>query len=105
MNNLREFIRKFHVRPVSPQDKYDVAILLRDSEGQQLPVIACVIEEGEFYDLEKDWIQALPERDTIQRAGCYWVEVNGKLIRQGIILTNIVSLTGVLIEPQIVGAT
>ena len=103
MQNIIERIRELQARPVPPQDRYDVAILLNDIEGQHLPMITCDMEEDEFWSLEEDWMKALPEKDTVQRAGCYWMKVNGKTVRQGIILSNIISLTGVLIERQIEG--
>jgi hypothetical protein len=82
---------------------YDVAILRRDDQGQQLPALTCIMEQDEFWGLEEDWMKAIRVGGKIDAAGCYWITVDGKLARLGLLLNNIISLTGVSIEPQTEG--
>lgn len=77
----------------------DVAIVTDDA------TIVCVMAEDEYRRLAADWVRAVARKFAGPRAGCYWMTVEGQVTNHGLLLTNVTSLTGVLVTEKTESAT
>lgn len=78
---------------VEVPEMMDVAIATADGA-----VLACAMTENEYTRLAKDWMGAIAHKGG--RAGCYWMTVAGQATNHGLLLANIVSLTGVPLDTK-----
>lgn len=97
MVKLKTFMARFKPKP---DIWLDVVIVEIDGS-----ILACAMTERVYYRLAREWAQAVKLKAWETQAGYYWMEVNGQPTNHGLLLTNIVSLTGVIPTAEIESAT
>lgn len=80
--------------PPAPVQMLDVAIVMIENPAAKTDLISCVMALPEFVRLVRDWKAAVQNARMAPAAGCYLITVNGQKIEQGLMLTDIASLTG-----------